>query len=117
MQKSNRNGRITKMLKKLLKINIVALLIVTQPAISQEVDVTPECAEPVIECVNACNGVIQQADEAFKAMHEESALQQEINKKQDELIKAQKQELSAFYRDPVIMGLLGALAAGIVIKK
>lgn len=70
-----------------------------------------------MECANSCNEVIQQADEAFKAMHEESTLQQEINKKQDELIKAQKNELNAFYRDPVVMGLLGAVAAGFLIKK
>lgn len=70
-----------------------------------------------MECVNQCEQVINSADSLIDQLKEESLLQQEINKKQAQSISDKDKELNAFYRDPLVMSLIGAAAAALIIKR
>jgi hypothetical protein len=73
-----------------------------------------DACQPVIdECIN----VLDQADKYVKSLQEENSLQSELLKNRQGQINEQNNELNKFYRNPLTMFLLGALATGILINK
>lgn len=99
---------------------MVLTLLTSTVSLSQETEIEGvplECQPIAVDIVGQCNAVIMRAQEYIESQREESELQKALSAKQGDVIKAQKEELDAFYRNPYIMGLLGAATAAILIKK
>lgn len=101
-----------------LSLTLATILALSSSSSFAQIEgVAPECQEPVMECVQGCKFVLERADEYIKGMTEESDLQKALIAEQEGKINRLEQDKNAFYRNPVIMGLLGALAASALIKK
>ncbi len=94
---------------------LAAVLIVT-PTI-----VHAQPAEPTVEeCVQACDQVLQKADLYIDSLQKEIVEREylrNVQSKQIEMLKLDIEQRDVWYRQPLVIGLLGVLAGGILFNR
>jgi len=106
----------------MLKRNMMMLLLILTTSISSNAQtipgISPECQQPVIECVEACKQIITAADSIFQEQEARSELQKQLiidAEARNGRLTGQLKDARVWYRAPEFVGPVGFFLGIVVV--